>query len=81
MKNKPIILNEFDENIFNKIIRMVETSENIEQLTVCKRYYDQFKEWYSVSFEKETEFECKFEPKSKLLLKEKSKEENNEKNV
>lgn len=66
---------------FDKIIRMIKSCENLDQLNVCMNYFNQYKEWYFVSNEKQIEFERKFEEKKIILFKEKSKEENNEKNV
>lgn len=65
-------------SIFDKIIRMVQTSDNLLQLPVCRKYYEQYKEWYFVSAEKEMEFERNFEQKQDALIKEKIKLENNE---
>jgi len=68
----------FNQEIFNKILKMVETSDSIPQLQVCKNYFEQFKTWYFVSLESETLFERKFVRNWKIALREKTKEENNE---
>lgn len=67
--------------VFDKIIRMIESCENLDQLTVCRNYFNQYIERYSVTVEKQSEFECKFDAQSIFLLKQKLKEKSNGKHV
>ena len=80
----PMVENKFNDKIFerldvfDKIIRMIESCENITQLTVCRNYYNQYKEWYFISVENEMKFERNFDEKQEALIKERTKLENNE---
>lgn len=67
IKNENEIIESLE--IYDKVIRMIDSSENKEQLLVCRNYFNIYKERHEVSEKKKLNFERKFEDQRILILK------------